>query len=349
MFEISTSDVLAITQNNALEIKKALRNSNNYIEDIKKDTSLQEKIEQKLKILITKNIKYSYLLYKDKKGTFRFLVDASEPKEKAFLNQKFDVDSKDWFDIYEQKKPLIIKHKFLQELSISYIVPILYKDNVELILAIDFSLKKVENINHIIDLMQNGIIIIFTIIILFIIILIIQTLKYTKVKKTAFIDKLTNVYNRNYLQEHQESINLDDYVLAIVDIDHFKKVNDTYGHNVGDIILKEVAKIMKNTIRVPNDDLIIRFGGEEFILLIKISKETKDDSLIILNRILKNIEKNMFTISSTKYINITISIGVNLNPNESKDFKEAFNLADKALYNAKNSGRNNIKTKVNSD
>jgi len=87
----------------------------------------------------------------------------------------------------------------------------------------------------------------------------------------------------------------------------------------------------------------VRFGGEEFVLLIKTSKKDKDAQLKILTRILENISTFKFSISETEDINITVSIGINSNPNKSKNFQDALKIADQSLYLAKNSGRNNIK------
>ena len=343
MLESSTSDIFSIAQNNAYLIKKTLEGKGNFTKSLISNNYLQKKIENQLKMLITKNIKYAYLLYKDKNDTFRFLVDASAPDEQAFVNQKFDVESQDWFDIYKDKKPVMIRHQLLQQLSLSYLVPVLNQDEVQLILVIDFSLHKMEHINTIITMMKNGIILIFIILLVFITILILQIIKYNLVKKSAFIDKLTNVYNRNYLQEFQDTIDLNKYIIAIVDIDHFKKVNDTYGHDAGDIILTEVATLMKDTIRISNDDLIVRFGGEEFVLLIKTSNDNKLDQIKVLERILENVSSSKFFISKTEEITITVSIGVNSNPSSSKNFQEALKIADESLYLAKNSGRNTIK------
>ena len=341
MFEISTSDVLSITQNSAKSIQSLLKEGNNYIEDIKINTLLQRKIEQNLKTLLTKNIKYAYILYRDNGGIFRFLVDASNNEEKAFLNQKFDVDSPQWIEIYDKKEPLIIKHTILHQLSISYLIPIVYNDKVELILAIDFSIKKIEDINKIIGLIKNGIFGIIVIIFIFLIIFLIQATKYRAIKKTAFMDKLTNVYNRNYLQKYEDIINLNDYILATLDIDYFKTVNDTYGHDVGDKILKQIAKTMLLTLRA-EDDIVIRYGGEEFLILAKITRNDRLSALNVIERILKNIQDNKFYISKKDFIHVTVSIGVNLMPHQSKNFSDAFKLADIALYAAKNKGRNTI-------
>ncbi|WP_419767135.1 EAL domain-containing protein [Arcobacter sp.] len=343
MVDISIFDVISIARNDATSIERILNNAKNedYVKYIEKDFALQKRIEEHLKILLTKNIKYAYLLYKDEKGIFRFLVDASKPAEKATINQKFDIESEKWFNLYKTKEPQLIMHKLLHELSITYLVPIIQNGEVKLILAIDFSINKIEDINEMITVIKNVIIGIILITFIFLIILIIQTFKYSVMKKVVYIDKLTNVYNRNYLQESEDFINLNDYVLATLDIDFFKRVNDTYGHDIGDKILKDVAKIILKSTRT-KEDIVIRYGGEEFVILAKARRNDHASALNIIERIYKNIQKNKFYINNENYINITVSIGVNLVPFKSKTFSEAFKLADIALYSAKNKGRNTI-------
>lgn len=343
MMLISTEDIRSIVDNNSSSIKTILNQESGFINLIKNDSLIQEKIEKKIELLITSKVKYSYLLYKDSNGIFRFLADGAINEEKAFLNQKFDIDSTKWLDIYTTRKPLIIDNKYLQDLSISYLSPILNnKNEVELILAIDFSIKKVDEINEILNLIKNTIIAIILIIIIFIMILIIQTVKYYAMKKNAFIDKLTNVNNRNYLQEIENTINLNDYVLCVLDIDHFKNLNDTYGHDIGDKVLRELAAVISLSIRI-EDDIVIRYGGEEFIVFTKIKDTNHLSAMEIIERIFKNIQEHRFYYEDNKYIYLTVSIGVNLYPAKSNSFTKAFKLADLALYEAKENGRNNIK------
>ncbi|ATB68649.1 diguanylate cyclase/phosphodiesterase [Sulfurospirillum diekertiae] len=341
LFEISISDVFSITNNSASSIQSLLKESTDYTSDIKLNSALQHKIEERLKILITPNIKYAYLLYRDSRGVFRFLGDASKHEDKAFIDQKFDADSPEWLDIYAQKKALIIRHSMLQQLSMSYLVPIMYQNNVELILAIDFSIQKIEEINQIIHMIQNGIFAVMAVIFIILLFVIIQAIRFRAVKKTAFIDKLTNVYNRNYLQKYEDFINLNDYILATLDIDYFKKVNDTYGHDAGDKVLKQVADTILLAIR-HKDDIVIRYGGEEFLILAKTRRDDHLSALNVIERISHTIQETRFHISPNESINVTVSIGVNLVPYKSRTFSEAFKLADIALYNAKNKGRNTI-------
>ncbi len=342
MFKVATTDVMHITRNKAEYIKTILEGSDDYIKDIKNDVKLQKILEINLHNLLTENIKYAYLLYKDRNDVFRFLVDGSPADEKAMINQKFDITSNKWFELYKRKEPVIIKHTFLQKLSLSYLVPVSYKDEVKLILVIDFSVDKLEKINNIITMMKSGLFFILAIIFIFFVIFITQLIRYKDIKKLSFTDKLTNTYNRNYLHEIQNSVNLDEYIIAAIDIDHFKKVNDTYGHDAGDIILKEVGNILNHTVRI-EEDIVIRYGGEEFVILIKKGSENIDAQLSVIQRIFTNIKEQKMFINQEEHIFITVSIGVNTKPDESKNFLEAFKLADIELFKAKESGRNMIK------
>ena len=342
MMEISTFDVISIANNNASYIENSLQSSlKSYPKELELNPTLRTQIEERLSLLLTSNIKYAYLLYRDDRGIFRFLADGAIESEKAFLNQKFDIDNPKWLEIFQTKKPLIIEQGFLQQLSVTYLVPILRNNEVELILAVDFSIKKIEDINKILTWMQYTIIAIIFIIIVFLILLLVQTFKYLSIKKSAFTDKLTGVFNRNYLQESESFINLNDYILATLDIDYFKTVNDTYGHDVGDKILTQTAQIITSSIRI-KDDIVIRYGGEEFVILAKINRNDNLSAINVIERIFKNIQENSFYINNDEFINMTVSIGVNLVPYKSRSFSDAFKLADLALYNAKNKGRNNI-------
>lgn len=341
MIEVSTADIISIAKNNIASMTNIFEKKD-YIEEIKSNAEVRTTIEKKLELLITPNIKYAYLLYKDDRGIFRFLVDGAKVGEKAFLNQKFDIDNEKWLEIFKTKKRLIIEDQHLQELSISYLLPILNANGeVELILAIDFSVKKVQELNEIIKLIKIGLISIIILVVIFLFMLLIQTFKYLAIKKTAYIDKLTNVFNRNYLYELEGDINLNDYILAILDIDHFKAVNDNYGHDVGDKILQEVAQVISTSTR-NLDDIVVRYGGEEFVVFAKIKRNHSLSALNVIERILESMREHKFYYTESDYLNITVSIGVNLSPHKAHFFSDAFKLADKALYNAKDRGRNNI-------
>ncbi|MBN1840504.1 MAG: GGDEF domain-containing protein [Campylobacterales bacterium] len=342
IFEIATSDIFSITHNSAHSIESLLKGSEDYVQSVKKYASIHQKIEEHLNVLLTSHVKYAYLLYRDERGIFRFLGDASLNEEKSFIDQKFDVDSPEWLAIYSTKEPLIIRHTLLHQLSLSYLIPILHNNRVELILAIDFSINKIQEINHIIQTIQHGIFAMMGVIMLVLLFIGIQTKRFSSINQSAFIDKLTNVYNRNYLQKYEKLINLNEYIIAALDIDYFKRINDTYGHDAGDKILTQIAHILLQTIR--EGDSVIRYGGEEFLILVKVDKKSNDAvSFSVIERVFHAIQTAEFLISDTKSISVSVSIGVNLLAHQAQNFQEAFKQADIALYTAKNSGRNCIK------
>jgi diguanylate cyclase (GGDEF)-like protein/PAS domain S-box-containing protein len=150
-------------------------------------------------------------------------------------------------------------------------------------------------------------------------------------------DPLTKLYNRahfdevvNFIVKHQRKADTD-FVLVITDIDHFKSINDTYGHQVGDEALISVANTLKDSLR--EDDLIARWGGEEFVIMLK--NVTIDEAKTIIEKVRASVEKNKIndTISVTASFGITKYI-------LGEDIKKTFKRVDDALYEAKKSGRN---------
>lgn len=158
-----------------------------------------------------------------------------------------------------------------------------------------------------------------------------------EVEKLASFDKLTGIYNRRMLDEfikiELESAYRNSTKLSIImiDIDHFKSVNDTYGHQAGDIVLNQTAQIISNNLR--KSDIFGRYGGEEFMIIsIDISKE---EVFILAEKIRGLIYDFKFEKVGSK----TISLGISdLQDGDSVD--SLIKRADSALYQAKNSGRN---------
>jgi len=162
-------------------------------------------------------------------------------------------------------------------------------------------------------------------------------------KEQSFKDALTGIYNRHFLEATLENLVAQilrrDTILGILmcDLDHFKSINDRYGHEAGDLILKETAKLLANNVR--KSDLVVRFGGEEFlILLIDVKKE---ESLKVAEKLRNIIETYEFKLPSG-VIKTSISIGVSEFPIDSSSIWEAIKFADVALYKAKESGRNKV-------
>jgi diguanylate cyclase (GGDEF)-like protein len=152
-------------------------------------------------------------------------------------------------------------------------------------------------------------------------------------KRLIMIDPLTQVYNRNKLVEiNRELTSAHDNVgIIIVDIDHFKNINDTYGHEKGDVILQFVVSHIKKCVRA--NDSIIRWGGEEFVVIMP--NCNLDQTFKIAERVRKDIAE-----SDNGLCPITVSIGVSEYLN--RDLQASTKAADDALYKAKEAGRNRV-------
>ena len=164
-----------------------------------------------------------------------------------------------------------------------------------------------------------------------------------KITYYANRDYLTGLYNRRYfyqsVDEYMENIrhNGEQCAIAMMDIDHFKKINDTYGHDVGDKVIVALADILRSNTN-PND-VVGRFGGEEFCLVLKnINRYSTAD---ILERIRKSVAKFTLEIDAKTVVKFTISIGALIH-DSSDTFDDSVNAADMLLYKAKNAGRNRL-------
>ncbi|CEO41820.1 sensor domain-containing diguanylate cyclase [Photobacterium kishitanii] len=160
-------------------------------------------------------------------------------------------------------------------------------------------------------------------------------------RQVSFTDELTNIPNRRYMNEKIKQIFSTHITLthsiAFLDIDHFKRVNDTYGHDAGDKVLKEFADICLNNVR--SSDVLARWGGEEFILFL--DRTGKDNAEEVCARILNTVEQHQFLFKD-QVIRITTSIGLASFSPQDDQIEVVLKGIDEALYSSKNNGRNRI-------
>ncbi|MDD2711519.1 MAG: diguanylate cyclase [Simplicispira sp.] len=160
-------------------------------------------------------------------------------------------------------------------------------------------------------------------------------------RDSAMVDPLTGLYNRRFLQEHTAQIisgvlrRKAQIGLLVCDIDYFKQVNDTHGHDAGDELLRETSIVLKNAVR--DSDIVIRFGGEEFLILLL--DVQPGDAMLVAEKIRHAIEGLKVSVGDT-VLQKTISIGVAEFPGDTDGFWQAIKYADVALYQAKDNGRN---------
>lgn len=162
--------------------------------------------------------------------------------------------------------------------------------------------------------------------------------------KLATVDGLTDLFNHRYFQDtlkqqletaKRYSTNVS---LIIIDIDFFKKFNDTYGHQAGDAVLRQVAQVLKKNVRT--SDVVCRYGGEEMSIILP--NTSNREARVNAERICKAVAETTFKLNATDESNVTISLGVSTFPQHGEEPKDLIETADKGLYRAKENGRNQV-------
>ncbi len=165
-----------------------------------------------------------------------------------------------------------------------------------------------------------------------------------KLKAFANQDFLTKLCNRKYFfeqaQHYLKKVKKEDesYAVAMIDIDNFKSVNDTYGHDIGDKVIKALANVLKG--KTKGEDLVARFGGEEFCLLLKNIPPVSAEAFF--KQVCIDVSQTEVEVDVGRYINFTVSIGLETEPHENLD--DMIKQADIFLYEAKQNGKNRVVT-----
>ncbi|PKL77353.1 MAG: hypothetical protein CVV27_05725 [Candidatus Melainabacteria bacterium HGW-Melainabacteria-1] len=167
---------------------------------------------------------------------------------------------------------------------------------------------------------------------------------HAQINELAIRDSLTGIYNRHHLEERMRfSYDLSrrygrELSVLMVDIDHFKSINDTYGHQVGDQVLREVADLLKHRLR--STDIIGRYGGEEFMAVLQETGQSGAE--IVSQDLVRMVERTEIKIEGEEAIRVTISVGYAAFPVDALTIDNLIAIADKGLYLAKHAGRNQV-------
>ena len=165
-----------------------------------------------------------------------------------------------------------------------------------------------------------------------------------KLRQTSLKDGMTGLYNRRFLEEFiekfmsQASRNKETYHVMMLDVDWFKQVNDTYGHDIGDMVIVEIGKLLQKHIRT--SDMAIRYGGEEFIIMLQ--NATDEGAMMVAKNIHSGFAATEFKVGAGESMFKTMSIGIAKFPTDGDTIWKCIKYADTALYVAKDTGRNKI-------
>ncbi|WP_029521331.1 bifunctional diguanylate cyclase/phosphodiesterase [Persephonella sp. IF05-L8] len=335
-----------IIYNSTIDVINAIKNTirmnlpkEDFIKKVLKDNNYRKSLSKALSVFLSDRLEYIFLIFRDR-GKYRYLLDISKNNDKlypGFLFVPLYDEEKVLEKVIKEKNEQVVIHKDINTIGITYYLPIIQENKVKSVLIADFSFETLGEIKNLMSFIKEILLAAGITIVGLILFSGYSFYRNVLLKEKIFIDSLTGVYNRSYLENLYNSLNLNDYVILLLDVDYFKNINDTYGHQVGDEILKNVSEILKESLR--GEDYIIRYGGEEFLILLKKSEEDKEGkwALHVAEKLLQKIRTHKY-----KNIKITASIGINLNAAEARNLTDAIKKADIALYKAKNSGRDRL-------
>ncbi|MFH1853731.1 MAG: sensor domain-containing diguanylate cyclase [Candidatus Omnitrophota bacterium] len=241
-----------------------------------------------------------------------------------------ELESKKTIELVQQEEPLLLrKLSIIRDFDTLICVPLFVEEKIAGVLYIE-NLPRIYFENFIILSAQFAI-------------QYQKVILYKKVQEMSITDSLTQVPTRRYFLErlaeelrrsmrHKSSLSF-----LMLDLDHFKEKNDKFGHLVGDVVLKEVAAILKGSLR--EVDIIGRYGGEEFA--IGLTGIDRNGAMQVAERIRQNVEDAVFK-AYDEVVSTTVSIGISVFPDDGIDVDGLIESADKVLYKAKETGRNKV-------
>ncbi len=177
-------------------------------------------------------------------------------------------------------------------------------------------------------------------IILFVIMVPLLIINYeNKLTQKASVDELTGLLNRSFLDKIRFEEN--GYNLAMLDIDDFKKINDKFGHHCGDLVLKDLGRLLKEVEKKYSDTYVIRWGGEEFMVVYRVKDQNKYFFLDIMEQLRKSVIDSVVGIGDGRTINYQVTVGVAF-ADEASSYEELLKIADSRLYWGKQNGKNMV-------
>jgi|GEM_PF-3411774 len=305
---------------------------------LRTDKAKRSELQRLLRYFKTPEIENLFVVAKSEKGRYRYLLDSeTDPQKRALFLQRFEPVSDVWDRTYGSGKKELHRHMENGRLWLTLTAPIVENGELVAVIGGDLSAKIRSDVEKRFTQIKTIMFGVAAVIVVMLVFGYIQIFYYFRGRSKSFVDPLTGAYNRKFLYEVLANGEYADYQIIMYDVDHFKRVNDSYGHDVGDEVLKLLTTRIGRLLR--EEDYLVRFGGEEFIVFL----HTRDLSRVkeVALRIKKSIETSPLVIGDN-ILSLTISVGINAEAQKSPNIDAAIEKADEQLYCAKHAGRNRI-------
>lgn len=310
------------------------RTSNNMESVLTDNPKLRDNLNESLQAFLTKQYQYIFVLKKDVKGNYRFLLDGSEEGPEEYKTIFFP-KSKLFDSVYKtQKMQIIEQHEGVEQVWLSLVYPIVNENETEALLVLDLSESYGEHLNNFNSPLMTVVWMMQIFLLLSMFLLVFLAYRYYKIRKELIIDDLTSVYKKQYLEEFFDKKRLEDYDVMLLDIDEFKEVNQKFGYEFGDMILKEFTQTLLSALS-PHA-IIVRTVGAEFLVVSPKSESTVE---VEAQRIFDMLREKKYLIGNEiQYL--TVSMSAMSIPEKSTSVQNIERLLDEKLLEVKSKGKN---------
>ena len=298
---------------------------------------LRAELNKILQTFLTQQYQYIFLLNKDEKGHYRFLLDGSKDEAEEF-KAIFFPKSELFNQVYKSHKMQIVKQQEgVEKVWISVVYPVMKNDYTEALLVLDFSESYGKYLNDfnspLMTVSQMMQIFLFGSLLLLVFIV----YRYNKFRKNILVDKLTSAHTKLYMEEFFNRNRVDKYNAILLDIDEFKQLNSKLGVSSGDTILKEFVETLCSVVLSYNSK-VIRMNGAEFFVIVPKDKVKIE---VLTKKLFKVLKEKKYHIDD-EVVFLTVSMSAIDVPKETSSIQNILRLLDEKIFEIKSKGKNNL-------
>lgn len=319
-------------------IEEMVKHEDDFLAQNIRDNRLRTHNEHLLELMHHESVASIFVVF-FKEDKLYFLMDGSHTDKTEPLQFFVPEDMGIFTQMEHTKKKEIFIQKEVKTLGFTLVKPIIERDKVVAFLLIDYSQKEMDKyVDKIDNIVHTAIFVLSLLMFLSALWAIVMGMGLYQKYKMYRIPR-TKAYLRSFLTDHYERINFLDYYIALVDIDAFKRINDLYGEEKGNHVIKKV--LQKISFLLSKRDILIQYGGEEFLLLVHKECTGVETFKQQMESIRRNVEALTLPLNG-EIEHVTVSIGTLINSESACSLQTAIHNADTALYFAKHNGRNRV-------
>ncbi len=329
------NDEVQKTEQYAAKIAKLVQLRVDNIEvTLTEDPILRKHLNEVLQAFLTKQYQYIFVLQKDVKGNYRFLLDASEHEPEEYKTIFFPKSA--LFDrVYtSQKMQIIEQHGGVEEVWLSLVYPIVRDNKTEALLVLDLSESYGEYLSNFNSPLMRVVRMMQVLLILSIMLLLYLVYRYYRLRKILLYDSLTSTHTKVFLEEFFNRHEVDAFNAILIDMDEFAQVNNKYGNESGDLVIKEFTATIMNALSVGSK--VIRTGGTEFLVIVP---KNKLDFNELVKKLFTTLQEKKYLLKNEVF-HQTVSMSAMIIPPGHVSIYDVQRILDVKLLEIKSKGKN---------